>query len=176
MKKYLISLAVLFLLVGCSSFDDDHDDKDDQNEKVIIDNVQENTNEIDMEKAKEIALKDQKGEIVKEFTFSSNSVSHFEIDIVSDNYKYEYTIDNQGNITSKEKEIIDETLNQDKFITSQAAQDIMIEHAGGGTIISCELDIEYNEIYEIEMVLDNQEYDGVVDAVTGEVIKFNKDY
>ncbi|MFV0380870.1 MAG: PepSY domain-containing protein [Breznakia sp.] len=173
MKKYLIStVAVLFLLVGCS-LDDDRNDVDN---KITDTKKQDNAGDITLEEAKAIALKDVDGKVVKQREDYDDGVTYYEIDIVVDGVKYEYKIDTQGTIISKEQEQINTTTNQTQYITSQEAQDIIIKHAGGGTITSCELDKEGSAVYEIEMVKDNQEYDATVDATSGKVLQYGNDY
>ncbi|MDQ0362683.1 PepSY domain-containing protein [Breznakia pachnodae] len=177
MNKYLITGAiVLFLLAGCSSGTSDDTNKVNDN-KTTDTNKNDSTAEITLEEAKEIALADVNGEVTKQQEDYDDGVLYYEIDIVSDGIKYEYKIDTAGTIVSKEQEAVSTggTTN-DAYITSQEAQDIIIKHAGGGTVTSCELEVEGTAIYEIEMVKDGQEYDAGVDATTGEVLYYNADY
>lgn len=177
MNKYLITGAiVLFLLAGCSSGTSDDDTNKTTDDKTTDTNTNDKTTEITLEEAKEIALADVNGEVTKQQEDYDDGVVYYEIDIVSDGMRYEYKIDTSGTIVSKEQEAVSSGTTNDAYITTQEAQDIIIKHAGGGTVTSCELDIEGTAIYEIEMVKDNQEYDAGVDATTGEVLYYNADY
>lgn len=177
MNKYLITGAiVLFLLAGCSSGTSD-DTKKANDDKTTATNKNDTIAEITLEEAKGIALADVNGEVTKQQEDYDDGVLYYEIDIVSDGVRYEYKIDATGTIVRKEQEAISTgSSTNDTYITPQEVQDIIIKHAGGGTVTSCELEVEATAIYEIEMVKDGQEYDADVDATTGEVLYYNADY
>lgn len=183
MNKYLITGAiVLFLLAGCSSGTSDDNTKkttDDKttDTKTTDTKTTDKTTKITLEEAKEIALADVNGEVTKQQEDYDDGILYYEIDIISEGVKYEYKIDTTGTIVGKEQEAVSTAgTTNSAYITPQEAQDIIIKHAGGGTVTSCELEVEVTAIYEIEMVKDGQEYDAGVNATTGEVLYYNADY
>ncbi|MFV0395043.1 MAG: PepSY domain-containing protein, partial [Coprobacillaceae bacterium] len=133
--------------------------------------------EITIEKAKEIALADEDGEIVKEKKDYDDGIIYYEIDIIRDNTKYEFEIDSTGNIVSKEQDTYENNENTNiDYISQEEAKNIIINHAGGGNIVKIELDYENGKaVYEMELIKDNIEYDAMIDANTGEIIAYYQD-
>ena len=175
MNKYILpTLTILFLLVGCGIPSEGENTKrvDDKTTKDV-------TNTIAIEEAIAIVLEDigVTGEVTKQKEDYDDGILYYEIDVVNDGMKYEYKIDTTGTIIAKEQEVINtKGSTGDTYISSQEAQDIILEHAAGGIITSCELEIEMRAIYEIELVKDNTEYNAAVDATSGEVLYYNVDY
>ena len=133
--------------------------------------------EITIEKAKEIALADEDGEIVKEKKDYDDGIIYYEIDIIRDNTKYEFEIDSNGNIVSKEQDTYENSENTNTdYISQEEAKNSIINHAGGGNIVKIELDYENGRaVYEMELIKDNIEYDAMIDANTGEIIAYYQD-
>lgn len=161
MNKYILTAALSFLfIVGCST-----------NKS----NTDETTTTITLEEAKAIALAETDGEVVKQAEDYDDGATYYEIEIVLNAIKYEYKIDTSGKIISKEQENLD-TQHTTNYISIQEAKDSVINYAGGGTVTSCELEVNGSAVYEIDFLKDNQAYDVKVDATTGEVIFYQADY
>ena len=68
------------------------------------------------------------------------------------------------------------TADETGYIGTEKAKEIAIEKAGGGEVVSLEMDIENGRmVYEGELVKDGVEYDFDIDALDGTVIKWEKD-
>lgn len=68
------------------------------------------------------------------------------------------------------------TADETGYIGTEKAKEIAIEKAGGGEVVSLEMDIEDGRmVYEGELVKDGVEYDFDIDALDGTVIKWEKD-
>jgi Predicted membrane protein len=188
MKKYSSIVVVMLMLLGGCSSSNPSDKQKVVDDKVVDQNKSDQTkidevenlkdHQITLEDAKAIALKDLSvtGEIVKQQEDYDDGFLYYEVDIVSGDSKYEYKIDTQGMIVSKEMEKIASGAPSTDYISAQEAQDIMLMHAQGGTITSCEFEFEGRAIYEIELVKDHREYEGAIDALSKEVLYFNQDY
>ncbi len=110
--------------------------------------------------------------------------AHYDIEFKLGTVEYEYEIDAlTGQIIKSEKEIDDE---DDKISTpadvigEQAAVDKAMAHAGvdkaTAIVVKCKLDREDGKyVYDIEFKVGSIEYDYEINAVTGEVVKAEKE-
>lgn len=153
---------------------------------------------ITMEEAKEIALKEVDGEIVSAQSETDDNEVEYEIIITKDNTSHELKINGKGKIVSHEQKETAPTNNNSNssnnsgstdnsnssnnsgstqnYITAEEANQIAINSAGGGTVTSNELDSDdATPKYDIEINLNNVEYNISVHAVTGEVIERDSD-
>jgi len=153
--------------------------------------------------AKELIAKKVPGaEIIKFKLEKDDGILQYDATLVKDNMEYDIDVDaNTGKILSLEKEVYDEEdkledqatskqtveSNQDKntietksssnYISREEAKKIMKNKASGATLVDFEFDMDDGRAeYEGELVGNNIEYDIVLDATTGAVIEFEKDY
>lgn len=125
----------------------------------------------------------------------------YEIRFYDDTYEYEIDVNyNNGTVRNFEKDIKNNTNqnnninnnnysntninsntdnNTEEYIGTQRAKEIALTDAGVNesniTLRKVELDVEhYDPIYEIEFYYNNVEYDYEIDAITGEIIKYER--
>lgn len=148
---------------------------------------QPNSSSITLEKAKEIALKDV-GISAAAATFSEekrdfeNGVEVFELEFYTEAYVYDYEIDVKGNIISKEAKSR-EGGNASQYITYLEALEIALNHAGVKTADAEDVNVDFDgdkdyddkPVYEVEFCCGSYEYDYEIDAVSGEIIKSEKE-
>lgn len=68
------------------------------------------------------------------------------------------------------------TADESAYIGVERAKEIAVEKAGGGEVTSMEMDLEDGRmVYEGELWLDTTEYDFDIDAVSGEILKWEAD-
>lgn len=133
-----------------------------------------------MEEAKEIAVGSVGGDVMKIELGHKKSGDVYEVEVQSGNVEYELDIDaNTGKVLRTEQDDIDDDKNNitldGNFISQEAAVKIAMKQAKG-TVTEVELDEEHGRmVYEIEMKNGKYEYDIEIDAITGEVLKFNKE-
>ncbi|MCD7755440.1 MAG: PepSY domain-containing protein, partial [Firmicutes bacterium] len=112
----------------------------------------------------------------------------YEISFYADGYEYEYEIDaTTGEILSWEKDLDDDTTSDtvvsstDSLIGESAAKTTALNHAGvtasSITNYKCELDRDDGlVVYEIEFDCGGYEYDYEINATTGTIISWEKEY
>lgn len=62
------------------------------------------------------------------------------------------------------------------YIGEESAKQIALEKVGGGTVVKLKLDEEDRQmVYEVEIVKGEFEYEFEIDAVTGEILKYEKE-
>ncbi|MBK3495516.1 PepSY domain-containing protein [Viridibacillus sp. YIM B01967] len=140
---------------------------------------------IGLEKAKQIALSNVGGTVQKAKLDKSDGV--YEIEIIKGTTEYDFEIDAKtGKILVKESEEVDAlstTINKPKpsnatttnmVIGDKKASQIALTKAKG-TITKIELD-EEDGVYEIEVKDGVYEYDLEIDATTGVILDFEKEY
>ena len=158
---------------------------------------------ITLEKAKEIALKDAGVDATKaifddrEFDFE-NGRAIYELEFYVDRVEYEYDIDAvNGSILRKKIDDKKQSANNtpsaptapstpseskpESYITLEKAKEIALDHAGlkASEVFfdDCEFDVEKGKaVYEIDFESGRYEYEYDIDAVSGEVIKSERDY
>lgn len=183
MKKILSLLLIGSILVGCGAFG----------------------SSITLQEAKDIALKEVDGEIVRSKKDNDDGRIYFEVDILKGTVLHEFEIDAKGRIASHDQENQQTTNNQsgtndnqsttndnqsttndnqnttnnnqnEKLLTADEASKIALNRVGGGTVIRNEYDIDDGiKHYEIEIIFKNIEYDISVHAITGEIISYDID-
>lgn len=167
MKKLITLLFVTFILVGCSNA---------------------STKTITLDEAQEIALAEVDGKVTRAVEETDDGRSYYEFDIIANDQKHELEVDaSSGKITKNE---IDEdyvpsttdtnnqtTNNQTTIISNEEAQKIAMDRVGNnGYLVKCELDSDDNrQVYEIEIKNGTIEYNIDVDAVSGEIVKYEED-
>ncbi|MFQ6793383.1 PepSY domain-containing protein [Thomasclavelia sp.] len=163
MKKIISLVLLVVVLVGCGG----------------------NNKTISMDEAKEIALKEVNGEVVRYEEDRDDGRTYYEFEIIADNKKYDLEVDGEtGDIIKKE---IDEDYvgntnqNNNASTTATISQDeakkIAEDRIGtGGNLIKCELDSDDGVLkYEIEIIKDNIKYEIDVNANTGEIVKYEEE-
>ncbi|MGE7918743.1 PepSY domain-containing protein [Viridibacillus sp. NPDC093762] len=129
---------------------------------------------IGIEKAKEIALKSVNGTVKKAEYDREDGVYDFEI--LTTDYEYDIEVDAiTGKVMITDKERITKTPNPvTPFISEQKASQIALTKAKG-TITKIELD-EEDGVYEVEVKDGMYEYELEIDAKTGAILDFEKEY
>ena len=171
MKKIILFVLITIALVGCT-------------EKVSA---------LTLEEAQEIALAEVDGKVTRAVEETDDGRSYYEFDIIANDQKHELEVDaSSGKITKNE---IDEdyvpsttdtnnqtannqsTNNQTTIISNEEAQKIAMDRVGNnGYLVKCGLDSDDNrQVYEIEIKNGTIEYNIDVDAVSGEIVKYEED-
>ena len=176
MKKLFALMLVSVMLFGCSN-----------SSKVEA---------ISLEEAEDIALKEVNGEILKAEKDKDDGITYYDFTIVTDTEKYEVEVNAEnGKVLKVEKDddyvpaksnTTDQTnqTNQNNTqntnqITAEKAQEIAMNRVGTGTLVKCELDYDDDTQkykYEIEIRDGRVEYELDIDAVSGDIIKFEQDH
>lgn len=150
----------------------------------------QNSGGITSDEAKQIAL-DHAGYLSSEVTFMKvekgidDGVEEYEIEFYVGNKEYDYEINAAtGSILSvdydMETQIANNTTSSD-YISEASAKQIALDHAGvlesdtKALTIKLDLDDGVAE-YEVEFYVGKVEYDYEINATTGSVIDFSKDY
>jgi uncharacterized membrane protein YkoI len=140
-----------------------------------------------VEEAKAIAVKSVGGNVTGLELDRERSGDIYEVEVKSDGVEYDLDIDAKtGKVLRTDKDDSDDDdwddIDQDdvvafdgKFISEKAATAIAMKKAKG-TVSEIELDDEDGRvIYEIEIKDGAYEYEFDIDAISGEVLKFEKD-
>ena len=150
----------------------------------------EETKDIGLEKAKEVALKDaglkaNQVKFVKAGTDYENSKKYYEVEFYKGNREYDYTIDAEtGKIVEVDYDAESwkpATKPESKVISADEARKIALKHAGvsSSNVRYEKTELDYDDgrqKYEIEFRVGNMEYDYEIDATNGNVLKAEKDY
>ena len=171
-------------------------------------NISENTTvSMTEEEARNIALQ-RVGKSHDEVTFTrikidrENGITVYDVYFYDNEKEYELSIDvatkqvvaykedylsqnnsnnNNSNNNNVNNNIVNNnnTITSDKYIGTQRAKEIVLEHAGltnnDATFSKVELDVDYNlATYEIEFYYNYFEYDYEINAVTGEILKYER--
>ena len=162
-------------------------------EKDIRDNIHVSDNSsISMteDEAKDIAL-ERVGKSSDEVTFTrvrvdrENGITVYDVYFYDNEKEYELSIDvdTKEIVTYKEDYLevgnYSNTTTNDEYIGAQSAKEIVLEHAGltssNVTFHKVELDVDYHmATYEIEFYYNYFEYEYEVNAVTGEILKYER--
>ena len=150
---------------------------------------QETTNQITLEAAKEIAAADA-GVVVSDVTYTKAKLDRedgilvYEIEFCTATHEYEYEINaSTGKINSKKKEALPgggsstggDTAGTD--IGIEAAKQIALEEAGGGTVVKAKADADNGVlVYEVEITNGDFEYEIKIHAQTGKILEVDKEY
>ncbi len=156
MKKILSLTMILGLLMGCQSTP---------------------TKTISLNEAKEIALAEEHGEVIRSAEEKEDGKTYYEFLIVNDSGAYEIEIDaHQAKLVKKEKDDDYRLPNkQQEMITKEKAQQIALDKVGTGNIVSFDYD-EENSQYEIEIRDGHKEYELDIDAYGGTIVSYHEDY
>ena len=149
------------------------------------------------ERAREIAL-DHAGLSASLVSFVrvklewEDGIQVYEVEFWSDRTEYDYEINAQtGEIHSFDRDIENFVIpdnsgssgkvGQDASITVERAKQIALEHAGLSAVdvgyIKVDMDYEHGVlVYEIELKQSGWEYEYEIDANTGKILKFDKDW
>ena len=137
---------------------------------------------IGAQKAEQIAL-----ETLPNATVISSKLDYedgrmvYEIELLKDNFKYEFDIDAAtGDIVKSDMEQQNTTPNinadQNDYIGLEKAKSLALAKAPGSTLIKIELDYDDGVAsYEGELRKDNVEYDFKINAITGAFIKWEQE-
>lgn len=141
-----------------------------------------NQNQISLEEAKKIVLKDINKE-EKEVTFieqkedRDNGIFIYKITFYTSEKEYEFEVKKEnGEIIEKEMELRNKVIGGTKNLKPEEAKDIVLKSVGlkdNEVVvqkIELEKEINYNA-YEIEFYKDNKEYDFEVDVSSGTILK-----
>ncbi len=172
------------------------DEVEDRNEYAAENNkpAVNNGDLITAAKAKEIALnhagvKADKATFFKAELDKDDGVKKYEIDFRVDNIEYEYEINaTSGKIIKAEKDVDDyvkkpvvsNTQTSQGTITADKAKEIALSHAGVKAADAKYIKAEYDyddgiKKYEVEFRKDNTEYEYEINAVSGKIIKAEKE-
>lgn len=166
MKKLMTILFITIILTGCTN---------------------SSVEAISLDEAQEIALKAIDGKVTKAKKERDDGIDYYDFEIISDNQKYEIEVGaNTGKIIKNEKdtdyvpssnEASQNNNSQATTISIDEAQRIAMEKVGNnGYLVKCELDIDDGiQKYEIEIKNGNIEYEIDIDAISGEIIKYEED-
>lgn len=130
-----------------------------------------------------IATKKAKGTVTKAKLDHDDGRKHYDIEIKDGTYEYDFEIDaTTGQIIEFDKErdddkkVNNQVTSGTKLLTEDQAIAIALKKAKG-TVTDIELDDDdRRKHYDIEIKDGNYEYDLKIDAVSGKVLKFEKDY
>ena len=106
------------------------------------------------------------------------------VEVYSGNTEYDYDIDAlTGAILSSDRELEDFDIgtvssSSGKVISAEKAKSIALNRApSGSTVVKCQLDRDDGRtIYEVELRNGRMEYDCDIDAVSGQILKWESDY
>ncbi len=110
---------------------------------------------------------------------------YYEIEIIAGGTEYEYLVDAiSGMVIRHEKEHADEkrpnseTAAAPEIVDAQTVKQTVLAHAGvtAVTEYECELEHDHNKlVYEIEFEANGTEHEYLVDAVTGQILRFDRE-
>lgn len=164
-------------------------------EKDIRDNVNINQNStitMTEDEAKSIALQ-KVGKIADEVTFTKVRLDKYKSQTVYDvvfydtlkEYEMSVNVDTSEVVSYKENNLNNSTINNNttntgNYIGTDKAKEIALNHAGLSnsqvTFKKVKLDIDYDfATYEIEFYHNYYEYEYEIDAITGEILKYERD-
>lgn len=171
MKRLALGLLAVTLLCGCGTKEA----------------------KLSMEEAKEAALREFQGDVIKSNTDRDDGVVVYEFTIDNGQNRCEVEIDgNTGEVLKSELD--DDRLrtssqpsqepsqdnsqpqNSQEIITEDEAKEAALARSGAGSVVRCELDRDDGSIrYEIEIRDGNKEIDVEVDAVTKEILLYEEE-
>jgi uncharacterized membrane protein YkoI len=142
-------------------------------------------------RAKTIALKhagvkESKTRFLRAYKDYDDGRVYFEVDFKAGKYEYDYEISTKGKIISYDRDIDDDyvrrtTKKSSKNITASRAKTIALNHAGvkrsNAVLLRAEKDYEHGKLYyEVSFYSKGYEYDYEINARTGKIVSFDKDY
>lgn len=184
MKKIFVMCLIFssFILLGCNSMG-----KMPLNNSADIDiqSIEKEGQALGVEKIKEIVLEKSGGGKIIEIEYDgSGQLKKYEGNIIKDNIKYDFEVDaTTGRVIEWKEEYspsdslaFERPANSKVFIGTEKAKEIVLNRLSGGVIIKIEYDgDDYFEKYEGEAIKDKVKYDFEINAVTGEIVKWEID-
>ena len=169
-----------------------------QNEQALV-RKEQGTNEeyLTLDDVKKIVFEHAGVDAAKVFDFESefdydNGRAEYEVDFESGEFDYDYDVDAvTGEIIKNNKKSDPENLFENglsttspegtEYISADRAKEIALSHAGVAETnvfdYDCELEHEGGRaVYEIDFESMNYEHDYDIDAVTGEIIRSDKEF
>ncbi len=135
---------------------------------------------ITAQKAQQIALaKTGGGSVTKTRLDRDDGRQVYDIEIINGNKKYTMEIGvNDSKIYDYEEKIIKaSSTNAQTQITAEKAKQIALSKASGGYVKSCKLDYEKGvRVWEVEVRNGRWDHDFDINASTGDIVKYEKDY
>ncbi len=148
---------------------------------VKVPTAPEGVEYVGIEQAKAIALESAG---VQDVTFTQvefekdHGVHVYEITFIKDLVEYEYEINAVTGAIIKNNIDGNPAVNEDGYIGAERAKEIAIGHAGvtSPTGVTAKLDFENGKyVYEVEFVEGIYEYEYEIDAISGNIVKTEKD-
>ena len=146
-------------------------------------------NYISADRAKQIALNDAGVKEANAVFLRANldwddGRMKYEVEFYSGTTEYDYDIDAvTGAILSSDRELEDFDIgtvssSSGKVISAEKAKSIALNRApSGATVVKCQLDRDDGRtVYEVELRSGRMEYDCEIDAVSGQILKWESDY
>src|SRR5699024_2618625 len=137
---------------------------------------------ISLDEAATIALAEYDGYIDSIELEKENGDVYYEVEIENQDVEYELDIDAvSGDILKVEEDDNDDDglvtkKDADNLLSIEEAEQIALDRAGGGTVVELELDEDDNRYeYEFEIIVDHQEAEVTLDAITGDILEFELD-
>ena len=195
-RNIAIGLGAI-MIAGISISGTSHISANAQNKATSKTTAQQQATITEAEAKELIAKKVPGAEIIKFKLEKDDGILQYDATLVKDNMEYDIDVDaNTGKILSFEKEVYDEedkledqaiskdsnkdentTETKNNYISTEEAKKIMKNKAPEATLVDFEFDMDDGRAeYEGELVGNNVEYEIVLDAITGDVIEFEKDY
>ncbi len=157
---------------------------------IALDDAQASS-KISLQKAQEIAIAHAKVPS-KEVTVTQACLdkdfmdAEYDIEFFHNNIEFEYEIDaNTGKVKSYSQKMHGATqqkqganLDHSNLITKEQATQTALKHANVSSPSFSKVEFDFDDgvaIYEVEFFVGNTEYDYEINAVSGEVIKFEKE-
>ena len=165
MKKVFALMILSVMLFGCSN-----------SSKVEA---------ISLEEAEDIALKEVNGEILKAEKDKDDGITKYEVEVNAENGKVlkvekdDDYVPAKSNTTDQTNQTNQNNTQNTTQITAEKAQEIAMNKVGTGTLVKCELDYDDDTQkykYEIEIRDGRVEYELDIDAVSGDIIKYEQDH
>ena len=195
-RNIAIGLGAI-MIAGISISGTSHISANAQNKAATNTTTQQQATITEAEAKELIAKKVPGAEIIKFKLEKDDGILQYDATLVKDNMEYDIDVDaNTGKKLSFEKEVYDEedkledqaiskdsnkdentTETKNNYISTEEAKKIMKNKAPEATLVDFEFDMDDGRAeYEGELVGNNVEYEIVLDAITGDVIEFEKDY
>ncbi|MBR3835969.1 MAG: PepSY domain-containing protein [Clostridia bacterium] len=155
------------------------------------DNKENNKGYISVEAAKQKALDDagvkaEDAVFVKAYYDADDIVPHYDVKFEANGYEYEYEIKaSDGKVIEKDvdREVnpVSKPSKQDEYISADKAKSIAYEHASvkAADVRFSKAELDRDDLivhYEVEFVAGNFEYEYEINAESGKVIAFDKEF
>ncbi len=154
MKKYLCMLLLITLLVGCAP-----------------------KQSITKQEAKEQAMALVQGEFLDVNQTKEDGKNVYVVRLIKDGTLHTLVIDFSGRVIEHDQDALNFKDTDQQLISLKEAEQIAIGRVGGGVIKSIELNKDADETthYDIDVSFENKNYEISVNAITGDILKFEQD-